>query len=300
MRVFVTGGTGLIGQALVGELLRAGHEVLGLARSERAAQALSHAGAQVHRGDLEDVRSLRAGVASADGVIHAAFEPGFANFAQASATELRALDAFAAELAGSARPLIITSGTAALAPGRVATEDDATLLSSALVPRIATEEKAIELAERGLRVSVVRVSIVHGEGDHSPHVLPSLIELARKTGVSAYVGEGDNVWPTAHVRDIAALYRLSLEKGARGAHYHGVAEESLTFREIAQAIATRLGIPLVSLSPEAAASHFGLYTMFACMDGRVSSRLTRERLNWTPSHASLLEDLAQGSYFKQA
>jgi nucleoside-diphosphate-sugar epimerase len=298
MRVFVTGGTGFIGSALIPELTRAGHEVLGLARSEAAAKALTLAGAKVHRGDLDDPSSLQSGVALADGVIHAGFQPGFSSFAAASEVERRAVEAFGAALAGSDRPLVITSGTAAIQPGRVATEDDATLFSSATVPRIATEEVATALAQRGVRASVVRVSLVHGEGDRGLHILPTLIGLAHEKGVSAYVGQGDNHWPAVHVLDIANLYRLALEKGAAGARYHGVAENGVTYREIAEVIAKRLGVPLVAKAPEAAAEHFGLYAMFAGMDGRVSSRLTQERLGWRPTHASLLEDLERGSYFK--
>ena len=298
MRVFVTGGTGFIGSALIPELTNAGHEVLGLARSDAAAKALTAAGARVHRGDLEDLSSLKSGVALADGVIHAGFQPGFSSFAAASEVERRAVETFGAVLAGSDRPLVITSGTAAIQPGRVATEDDATLLSSATVPRIATEEVATALAERGVRASVVRVSIVHGDGDRGLHVLPSLIGLAREKGVSAYVGQGDNHWPAVHVLDIATLYRLALEKGTAGARYHGVAEDGVTFREIAEVIAKRLGVPVVAKSPAAAAEHFGLYAMFAGMDGRVSSRLTQERLGWRPTHASLLEDLERGNYFQ--
>lgn len=297
MRVFVTGATGFIGSALVPELKQAGHHVLGLARSDAAATALTAAGAEVLRGDLDDLRSLQRGVALADGVIHAGFQPGFESFAAASETERRAVETFGAALAGSDRPLVITSGTAAIQPGRVATEDDATLFSSAMIPRIATEETATALAERGVRISVVRVSIVHGEGDRGLHVLPSLIRLARDKGVSAYVGEGDNRWPAVHVRDIANLYRLALEKGTAGARYHGVAEDGVTYREIAEVIAKRLGIPVVAKTQEAAAEHFGLYAMFAGMNGRVSSRLTQERLGWRPAHASLLEDLERGSYF---
>lgn len=298
MRVFVTGGTGFIGSALIPELKRAGHEVLGLARSEAAAQALTAAGAQVHRGDLDEPNSLRSGAALADGVIHAGFEPDFSRFGAASEADRRAVETFGAVLAGSDRPLVITSGTAVIQPGRVATEDDATLFRSTTLPRAATEETATALAERGVRASVVRVSLVYGEGDRGLHILPTLIRLAREKGVSAYVGQGDNHWPTVHVRDIATLYRLALEKGTAGTRYHGVAENNVTFREIADVIAKRLGVPLVSKSPEAAVEHFGPYAMFASMNGQVSSRLTRERLGWRPTHPSLLEDLERGSYFR--
>ena len=298
MRVFVTGGTGFIGSALIPELIGAGHEVIGLARSDAAAKALTAAGARVHRGDLDDPSSLRRGAELADGVIHAGFQPDFSTFVASSEADRRAVETFGAVLAGTDRPLVITSGTAAIQPGRVATEDDATLFSSTAIPRIATEETASAIAASGVRASVVRVSIVHGEGDRGLHVLPSLIALARAKGVSAYVGQGDNRWPAVHVRDVAALYRLALERATAGARYHAVAENDVTYRQIAELIARRLGVPAVAKTPDEAAEHFGLYTMFAGMDGRVSSRLTRERLNWRPTHASLLEDLERGSYFE--
>ncbi len=297
MRVFVTGATGFVGSAVVQELVQAGHQVLGLARSDSAAQLLIAAGVEVHRGDLEDLESLRSGVASADGVIHTAFIHDFSRFKEVCEIESHAIKAIGAALAGSNRPLLITSGTALVTPGRLATEEDVSVFTPDDFPRVATEQAALALAERGVRVSLVRLSpSVHGAGDHG--FVPTLIQIARDKGVSAYVGDGANQWTAVHRLDAAHLYRLVLEKGSAGARYHGVDEQGIAFREIAEVIGRQLNIPVVSKSPEEAADHFGWFTQFAGLDCPASSKLTRERLDWRPVQPSLLTDLGQGSYFK--
>jgi nucleoside-diphosphate-sugar epimerase len=295
MRVFVTGATGFIGSAIVGELIGAGHKVLGLARSDAAAASLAAAGADVHRGSLDDLESLRSGASAADGVIHTAFIHDFSKFKAVCETDRQAIEALGSTLAGSDRPLIITSGAALVTPGRLATEEDVPASSSTEFPRIASEEAALSVAARGVRVSVVRLAVVHGDGD--PHFLPTLIRIAREKGVSAYVGDGLNRWPAVHRLDAAHLYRLALEKGAAEARYHGVAEEGLAVRDIADVIGRRLNIPIVAKSPEEVASHFGLLAMFVGMDGRASSKLTQEWLGWQPKQLGLIADLDQAHYF---
>ena len=295
MRVFVTGATGFIGSAIVGELIGAGHKVLGLARSDAAAASLAAAGADVHRGSLDDLESLRSGASAADGVIHTAFIHDFSKFKAVCETDRQAIEALGSTLAGSDRPLIITSGAALVTPGRLATEEDVPASSSTEFPRIASEEAALSVAARGVRVSVVRRAVVHGDGD--PHFLPTLIRIAREKGVSAYVGDGLNRWPAVHRLDAAHLYRLALEKGAAEARYHGVAEEGLAVRDIADVIGRRLNIPIVAKSPEEVASHFGLLAMFVGMDGRASSKLTQEWLGWQPKQLGLIADLDQAHYF---
>jgi len=294
MRVFVTGASGFIGSAIVRELIGAGHEVLGFARSDAAAGALAAAGAQVHRGDLEDLDSLRSGVAMSDGVIHTAFNHDFSNFKANCETDRRAIETMGAVLEGSERPLIVTSGTGLLTPGILATE--ATMQNS-MSPRVASEEAAVAIAARGVRVSVVRLPpSVHGEGDHG--FVPMLIGIAREKGVSVYQGEGQNRWPAVHRFDAARLFRLALEKGAAGARYHGVAEEGVPFREIAGVISRRLNLPLVSKAPGEAAAHFGWFAHFAAIDNRASSQQTREQLGWQPTGPGLIEDIDQPYYFQ--
>jgi nucleoside-diphosphate-sugar epimerase len=296
MRVFVTGATGFIGTAIVRELIDAGHQVLGLARSDAAAKSLVAAGAAVHRGSLEDVGSLRSGAAAAEGVIHAAFIHDFSNYWPAAEADRRAIETIGGALAGSDRPLIVTSGTLlAQRQGSLATEQDAPNPS---FPR-KSEEAALALAARGIRASVLRLPpSVHGHGDHG--FVPRLISIAREKGVSAYVGDGHSRWPAVHRFDAAHLYRLVLEKGTPGATYHGVADEGVPVREIAEVVGRRLHVPVVSKSREEAADHFGWIAMFFGMDGPASSAQTQERLEWRPVQPGLIADLNAEHYFEHA
>ena len=296
MRVFITGATGFIGSAIVQELLAAGHRVVGLARSDAAARALAAAGAEVHRGDIEDLDGLRRAAAASDGVIHNGFIHDFTRYKEACEIDRRAIEALGAELVGSDRPLVVTSGTALVAPGRLATEDDAPGVDSSVMPRVATEEAAAALVARGVRVSLVRLPVVHGKGDHG--FVPMLIALAREKGVSAYVGDGRNRWNAAHRLDAARLFKLALEKAPAGARLHAVAEEAIAFREIAEVIGRRLNLPVVARSAEDAASHFGWFVNFARLDFPASSKLTQERFGWRPVQPSLIADLESESYFE--
>lgn len=293
MRVFVTGATGFVGSAVVGELAAAGHQVLGLARSDQGAKALAEMGAQVHRGDMQDLDSLRSGAAEADGVIHLAFNHDFSKFLENCEADRHAIEAIGEVLEGSERPLLVTSGLALVAPGRLATEADSPAPG---FPRL-SEVAAETVAARGVRAAVVRLApSTHGAGDHG--FVPHLINLAREKGVSAYIGDGSNRWPGVHRFDAARLYRLALERGAVDGPYHAVAEEGVPFKEIAGVIGRGLGVPVVSKSEDEAADHFGWFKGFAGMDIPASSERTRQRLNWQPTQPDLLTDIDQKAYFE--
>jgi nucleoside-diphosphate-sugar epimerase len=296
MRIFVTGATGFIGTAVVRELIDAGHQVLGLARSDAAAKSLVAAGADVHRGSLEDRERLRSGAAAADGVIHTAFIHDFSNYGPAAEADRRAIETLGGALAGSDRPLIITSGTLlAQRQGSLATEEDA---PSPSFPR-KSEEAALALVARGVRASVLRLPpSVHGNGDHG--FVPRLISIAREKGVSAFIGDGLNRWPAVHRIDAAHLYRLVLEKSCAGASYHGVADEGVPTREIAEVIGRQLNVPVVSKSHEESADHFGWIALFFGMDSPASSAQTQERLRWRPVQPGLIADLNAEHYFEHA
>ncbi len=300
MRVFVTGASGYVGSAVVKELIEAGHQVLGLARSDAAAAQVASAGADVQRGALDDLDSLRSGAVAADGVIHTAYNHDFSDFARAALTDLRAIETIGAVLEGSGKPFVVTSGTLMLTflltPGRLGTEEDVADAGSTL-PRIASENAAIALAERGVRSSVVRLPpSVHGEGDHG--FVPTLISVARAKGVSAYPGDGSNRWPAVHRLDAAHLFRLALEKAPAGSVLHAVADEGVPVREIADVFGRRLNVPVVSLPVEEASEHFGFLGQFFSMDSPASSALTQQRFGWHAMQATLLADLDQDYYFK--
>jgi len=292
MKVFVTGATGFIGSAVVQELIGAGHRVLGMTRSEAGAKSLIAAGAEAHLGTLEDLDSLTRGAAASDGVIHLAFNHDFSKFAENGELDRVAIETLGGALQGSDRPLLVTGGVALLAPGRVVTEEMAPPTTSPL-PRV-SEQAALALVPQGVRASVVRLPQVHDTVKQG--LVTYLIAVAREKGVSAYVGDGTNRWAAAHVLDVARLYRLALEKQEAGARYHAVAEEGIPARDIAEVIGRGLKVPVVSLSPEEAAAHFGWLGMFVGLDLTASSALTQERLGWHPTGPGMIADLEHMRY----
>jgi nucleoside-diphosphate-sugar epimerase len=296
MRVFVTGATGFVGSAVVQELISLGHKVLGLTRSEAGAKSLVAAGAEVHRGDLDDIDSLLSGAKATDGVIHTAFNHDFSKFKASTENDKRIIVALGKVLAGSDRPLIVTSGVGILSGIKgLITENDMPMTGSH--PRVASEEGVDAVALTGVRVSSMRLPpSVHGDGDHG--FVPMLINIAREKGMSVYEGEGLNRWPAVHRLDAARLYRLALESSyAPGTRFHGVAEEGIPFRDIAEAIGKGLDLPVVSKSKEDAAGHFGWFAPFAEMDVHASAKQTKEDLGWHPTQPGLIRDIEESNYF---
>lgn len=297
MRIFVTGATGFIGSALVPELIKAGHHVLGLTRSEAGAKALQAAGADVKYGNIEDLNSLREGAAGSDGVIHLAFNHDFSQFQKNADNDRYAIEAIGEVLLGSKRPFVITSGTAIAASvdGKPSTEDGPTVSWN---PRAASEAAVRDLAARGVNTSVVRLPQVHDT--HKQGLVPYIHAAAREKRVSAYIGDGSNRWPGAHVSDVARLYRLVFEKAEPGAIYHAVDEEGVSMKAIAEALGRGLKVPMVSIKPEDAEAHFGWLARFAVVDMPSSSAITQKKLNWKPTGPGLIADLNGMDYTKAA
>ncbi len=294
MKVFVTGATGFIGSAVVQELMGAGHQVLGLARNDAAADALTKMGAEVHRGDLSDSESLAAGAKASDGVAHLAFIHDFSNFMASVGADRQAIQTLADALAGTDKPFVSTFGVLLMTPGQLLTENDSAPPQAN--PRAATESVVMEAAGRGVRASLMRLApTVHGAGDGG--FVPMLIGLARQKGYAGYVGEGENRWPAVHRLDAARLYRLALEKAAPGTRLHAIAEEGVPMRQIAEAIGEGLGLPVRSLTPDEASEYYGWMAMFAGSDAPVSSAITRETMGWTPQGPDLLTDMKENGYF---
>jgi nucleoside-diphosphate-sugar epimerase len=299
MNVFVTGGSGFIGSATIPELLRAGHRVNALARSDASARALEAMGATVRRGSLEDIDVLRAGAADAEGVIHLGFIHDFSRFGEVAQIDQLAIETMGAVLEGTGRPLVIASGLFGLAMGRPANEDDRVMLDASVMPRRLGADAATALAERGVRTSIVRLApTVHGAGDHG--FIPTIIAIARERGISGYVGDGENRWPAVHRLDAAVLFRLALERAPAGAALHGVDDVGVPTRTIAEIIGMHLDLPVRSIAPEKAGEHFGWMGRFFGADLSATSTITRETLGWTPTHPGLIADLEAGYYFESA
>ncbi len=295
MRVFVTGASGWIGSATTTELLAAGHDVLGLARSDEAAATVAALGAEVHRGSLDDLDSLAAGAAGAGAVVHLGYHHDFSQMAEAAQTDRRAVETLGTALEGTGRALVIASGTLGLAQGRVGTEQDRP--DPATHPRIANAATALVLADRGVRPVVVRFApTVHGAGDHG--FIATVVGIARERAVSAYIGDGANRWPAVHRADAARLVRLAVESAPAGSVLHAVGEEGVSGKQIAEAIGRGLDLPVTSVPAERAGEHFGWMGMFFGADCPASHALTSELLGWQPTHQGLLADLAEGSYFR--
>ncbi|UYL08851.1 SDR family oxidoreductase [Bdellovibrio sp. SKB1291214] len=291
MKVFVTGATGFVGSVVVQELLKSGHKVLGLARSEAGASQLKTAGAEVHLGDIYDLNSIKSGAEKSDGVIHTAFNHDFSKFKENCETDRAVIETLGTVLKGTDRPLVITSGAAILTPGRRALESDMPIFGPTGHPRAASEEAAQNVAIQGVRTSVVRLApSVHGKGDKG--FVPVLIGLAKEKGVSAYIEDGENKWPAIHRLDAAVLYRLALEKGAKQANYHAIAEE-ISFKQIAELIGKKLNLPVVSKSRQEAEAHFTWFTHFASLHAPTSNKLTQDILNWRPTQTDLLTDIQE-------
>ena len=293
MRVFVTGAAGFIGTATTRELIANGHEVLGLARSDANAAALEKSGAQVHRGSLEDLDSLRQGAKETDGTIHLAFIHDFSRFAEVGQIDKRAIEAMGEAMIGSDKPFIVTSGTLLVAPGRLATEKDPVMPG---FPRV-SEETGLAFAQRNVRAMSVRLPQVHGGGG-ACGLVNWLLDIARQKGVSGYVGDGDNRWSGAHRADVARLYRLALEKGLAGTSYHAVSEEGVKARDIAEIVGRHLNLPVTSIAPEDTPAHFGVMAPFVGRDGAASSALTRQWLGWKPTEIGMIADISRPGYFK--
>lgn len=296
MRIFVTGATGFVGSAVVKELIDAGHQVIGLARSDESAKLVIAAGAEVYMGSIEQPESLRNAAAAADGIIHTAFNHDFSKFNENCKNDRGIIEVLADALVGSNRPLVITSAIGILPKGQMVTEQTMPATGPAAHPRAASEEAADAAAKRGVHVSVVRLPpSVHGEGDHA--FVPTLINIARQKRLSVYAGEGQNHWPAVHQLDAAKLFRLALEKGQTSARYHGVAEEGIPFHEIADVIGHRLNIPIMSKPAKEAAEHFAWFAHFAAMDISASSVETQTTLGWTPKQIGLIADIGRAHYF---
>jgi nucleoside-diphosphate-sugar epimerase len=290
MRIFVTGATGFVGSAIVEELIGAGHQVLGLARNDAAVDALKRMGAEVHNGDLSSAESLNAAAQKCDGVIHTAYDHDWSQIATAAEMDRHAVETLGTALAGSDRPLVITSAIGLLSPGRPTTEDDAGDPHSLGAVRIPSEEKALSLAPANVRSSIIRLPpVVHDRTKQG--LVTRMIALARQTGASAYVQGGVNRWPAVHRRDAAQLFRLALEKGAPGSRYHAIAEDGIALRAIAEAIGRLVNVPAVSKTPEEAASHYSFLAYFVSADFQASSTKTKESLGWNPTGPGLITDL---------